>query len=324
MEQSEVGWTSGAGMPTDKQFTSQTRLAEGYVGTLYDYVARAYDPILGRFISADTIVPGVGNPAAFNRYMYVLGNPLGRTDPSGHGACAGKSNDDFWQCRWFTAHGFDNASGKWEHHTGKASFEDIDILTELLGEGGITWKNDTATWYKDELVGIATGVSDLLYSLMGGANLGRLLGNQTLAFVRRATTEVGCTSTLCAVLGNNEVEYSGGHNTVVTEDFAFDAVHEIGHHIGYLNRTPSGYSLARGYTGNERYSDAFPWDQQYATTQYAHSAAHNRKGDLEYFADAVARFVYETYSRPGTNHYSPLSLDQSDWFNHVFLGYKYP
>ncbi len=52
----EVRWTSGAGMPTDKQFTGQTRLTEGYVGTLYDYVARAYDPVLGRFI-------GAGNPA---------------------------------------------------------------------------------------------------------------------------------------------------------------------------------------------------------------------------------------------------------------------
>ena len=71
-------------MPTDKQFTSQTRLADGYVGTLYDYVARAYDPVLGRFISADTIVPGAGNGQAFNRYMYVRGNPLQFSDPTGH------------------------------------------------------------------------------------------------------------------------------------------------------------------------------------------------------------------------------------------------
>ena len=28
--------------------------------------------------------PGAGNPAAFNRYMYVRGNPLGMVDPSGH------------------------------------------------------------------------------------------------------------------------------------------------------------------------------------------------------------------------------------------------
>ena len=60
------------------------KLSEGFVGTLYDYVARAYDPALGRFISADTIVPGAGNPAAFNRYSYALNSPIKYGDPSGH------------------------------------------------------------------------------------------------------------------------------------------------------------------------------------------------------------------------------------------------
>jgi len=46
--------------------------------------ARLYDPVLGRFISADTVVPGAGNMQAFNRYSYVDNNPLKYTDPSGH------------------------------------------------------------------------------------------------------------------------------------------------------------------------------------------------------------------------------------------------
>jgi len=46
--------------------------------------ARFYSPRLGRFISADTIVPGIGNPQIFNRYSFVLNNPLKLTDPSGH------------------------------------------------------------------------------------------------------------------------------------------------------------------------------------------------------------------------------------------------
>ncbi|MCP4252170.1 MAG: hypothetical protein GY775_01960, partial [Candidatus Scalindua sp.] len=40
---------------------------------------------LGRFISADPIVPDPTNPQALNRYSYVLNNPLKYTDPSGHG-----------------------------------------------------------------------------------------------------------------------------------------------------------------------------------------------------------------------------------------------
>jgi hypothetical protein len=48
-----------------------------------------YSPLIGRFLSADSIVPGAGNPQALNRYAYTLGNPLKYTDPSGHDPCTG-------------------------------------------------------------------------------------------------------------------------------------------------------------------------------------------------------------------------------------------
>ncbi|NKE71607.1 FG-GAP-like repeat-containing protein [Candidatus Manganitrophus noduliformans] len=51
---------------------------------LYFYNARYYDPVLGRFISPDTIVPGRRNPQNLNRYSYVSNNPINYTDPSGH------------------------------------------------------------------------------------------------------------------------------------------------------------------------------------------------------------------------------------------------
>jgi len=51
---------------------------------LYFYNARWYDPLLGRFTQADTLIPSPGDPRAFNRYAYTLNNPLRFTDPSGH------------------------------------------------------------------------------------------------------------------------------------------------------------------------------------------------------------------------------------------------
>jgi len=51
---------------------------------LYNYEARLYDPLLGRFISADSIVPEPGNLQAYNRYSYCLNNPVVYRDPSGH------------------------------------------------------------------------------------------------------------------------------------------------------------------------------------------------------------------------------------------------
>jgi len=51
---------------------------------LYYYNARYYDPVLGRFTQPDDIIPDIFNPQSYNRYSYVLNNPLRYTDPSGH------------------------------------------------------------------------------------------------------------------------------------------------------------------------------------------------------------------------------------------------
>jgi RHS repeat-associated protein len=65
---------------TDKEFTGQRLDGTG----LYYYNARYYDPTIGRFISADTVVQNVNNPQCFNRYSYVLNNPLNSIDPTGN------------------------------------------------------------------------------------------------------------------------------------------------------------------------------------------------------------------------------------------------
>jgi len=75
----EARYTSGT-LPTDYKYTGQRETVLG----LYDYKARFYDPVLGRFLQADTIVPGAGNPLAWDRYAYTLNNPVRYTDPSGH------------------------------------------------------------------------------------------------------------------------------------------------------------------------------------------------------------------------------------------------
>jgi len=69
---------------TTKRFTGQYH--EAALG-LYFYNARWYDPALGRFTQADTLIPSPANPQAFNRYAYTLNNPVRYTDPSGHRLC---------------------------------------------------------------------------------------------------------------------------------------------------------------------------------------------------------------------------------------------
>jgi RHS repeat-associated protein len=79
----DVAWEGGQAQ-TDFGFTGQR--AERGLG-LMDYGARWYDARLGRFLSPDTITPGMDNPMAWDKYAYVLNSPLKYSDPSGHIPC---------------------------------------------------------------------------------------------------------------------------------------------------------------------------------------------------------------------------------------------
>jgi RHS repeat-associated protein len=49
------------------------------------YVSRWYDPSLGRFVQADTLIPeSTQGTQAWDRYAYVNNSPVNYTDPSGH------------------------------------------------------------------------------------------------------------------------------------------------------------------------------------------------------------------------------------------------
>jgi RHS repeat-associated protein len=77
----EVRYQSGT-LPTKYTYTGQYSHT-GDFGLMF-YVARWYDPVLGRFAQADTIVPGAGKPLAWDRYAYALNSPIRYTDPTGH------------------------------------------------------------------------------------------------------------------------------------------------------------------------------------------------------------------------------------------------
>ncbi len=75
--------TSGTTPPTDVPYKYTGQELDSSTG-LYFYGARYYDATLGRFISADTIVPSAADPQSLNRYSYVRNNPIILTDPTGH------------------------------------------------------------------------------------------------------------------------------------------------------------------------------------------------------------------------------------------------
>jgi RHS repeat-associated protein len=70
---------------SDRGFTGhrQNNTGANDLGLIY-MNARCYLPEVGRFVSADTIVPEPQNPQDWNRYTYTRNNPITYTDPSGH------------------------------------------------------------------------------------------------------------------------------------------------------------------------------------------------------------------------------------------------
>lgn len=70
---------------TERGFTGhkQNNLASNDLGLIY-MNARYYVGSIGRFASADTLIPDQTDPQALNRYAYARNNPLLIVDPSGH------------------------------------------------------------------------------------------------------------------------------------------------------------------------------------------------------------------------------------------------
>ncbi|WP_423222644.1 RHS repeat-associated core domain-containing protein [Candidatus Amarolinea aalborgensis] len=109
--------------PTSYNFTGQRK--DSGSGLLF-YNARWYDPVIGRFISADTIVPQPGNPQSLNRYSYALNNAVRFTDPTGHFTA-----DEI--CTYFANCGADK--DQWKTIAQAA----LGSLFDLLWETPITW-----------------------------------------------------------------------------------------------------------------------------------------------------------------------------------------
>jgi len=168
-------------LKTDYRFTGQ-RSEEANFGSLYDYGARFYSPVLGRFISPDTIIPVPDNPQSFNRYSYVRNSPLRLIDPSGMAECAA-GDDACWQAEWewnncwYEAHGYGWDGNHWNQII-DAKFADAGIFNDVMMEAGINivWSWSTRNM-SNMVTYIGQGIVRFGQALAGGLpRLKELLG----------------------------------------------------------------------------------------------------------------------------------------------------
>ena len=85
---------------------------------------RVYDPLLGRMLSPDAFVQNPSGTQAFNRYSYVMNNPLKYSDPTGYLYSASfyapqQPNTQIFPYAGFQ---FDGNHYIWKHHDGSDGF----------------------------------------------------------------------------------------------------------------------------------------------------------------------------------------------------------
>jgi RHS repeat-associated protein len=192
----EERYTVGT-LTTDYGYTGQRK--NGYLDT-YSMGARDYDPRLGRWLSADTIVPNPANPQSFNRFAYVQNNPLKYTDPSGHAEWIGLGGGEeelgdvgedvdwaAWEAEWRADHqGDPTEQDRWNYlftlHLGSnfTSLEDTRILRELLYVAGIRFASSSERrWTMEEMQAIYDGVKAMVDAFGGVGAFRQAVGNTT-------------------------------------------------------------------------------------------------------------------------------------------------
>jgi RHS repeat-associated protein len=124
----------------------------GYTGQRLDtsadlmyYNARYYDPTIGRFISADTIIPNPADPQSLNRYSYVRNNPIRYSDPSGNTELNTPAIDGGY-CYGEGPRGFGNYC-TWQRRYA----EEVNSMTPHKKRVWLAWNGDPARYMVDAL-----------------------------------------------------------------------------------------------------------------------------------------------------------------------------
>ena len=134
---------AGGTQQTNYRFTGQ-RIEPAL--DLYFYASRWYDPVVGRFLQPDSVVPQPGNPQSPNRYAYTLNNPVRYTDPTGHWVFEQTPEDPFYIPYYQSPTG---SSMRVESDpclgacTGPAP---IDPLSQAIGEAAVGMLWEPADW----------------------------------------------------------------------------------------------------------------------------------------------------------------------------------
>jgi len=285
-------------VPTDRRYTGQRQESVG-LGSLYDYGARFYSPALGRFLSADTIVPEPGNPQSLNRFSYSNNSPLRYTDPSGHcgadvnadGSINQTLNDQCIEMRDRLAESFGIAI------TGRWSFIEMEWLGKALTDYRTTIGNK----------GWVQLVLPRLKSIERGIREGGIIGGYDEELLN--------------------IEIHGAYIAPWPEDEGLDTgtvfkqivAHELTHPLVKSRPVFLEWFMQDAGWGEYR---GFVWsDVPAEASAYARSIAGKFRAPEEDFAEYFSRSIYQSQRALSVNYREALArLHHYVWWDYVRRG----
>jgi len=155
-----------SGGVTTRGFTGHEHLDD--VGLIH-MNGRVYDPLVGRFLSADPFIESAKSLQDYNRYTYVNNNPLAYTDPSGHFKLkkflkkAGRSFKSKWKEVWSQPEFRMIVGIAASYFVGIADFGSWGF--GLLGTESVTTVNAFVGGFAG---GLASSAGDLQSAVLGG------------------------------------------------------------------------------------------------------------------------------------------------------------
>jgi RHS repeat-associated protein len=197
------------GAPIDPPSPELTR--SGYTGHqhdddlgLIDMRGRVYDPLAGRFMTADPVLQAPFSTQGLNRYSYVFNNPINATDPSGFSAYSIRDGGGYTE--WFDwgnqASGAPASSG--------AATSSAATSGSAPGAGGAVAGEVAST------LGTGLGIAgSIAQTVATGIGFGKPGYSYTPAPASAAPTTVSATRTTQHALGQNQ----GGVGPSVSDEW---------------------------------------------------------------------------------------------------------
>ena len=308
--------------PTGYRFTGQRE--DATIG-LYFYNARYYDPALGRFISADTVVPNPHNSQSLNRYSYVLGNPLRYIDPSGHCIPGLDCLDEYQQGS--EAYGID-FKGNWPKLNKNAVFSGAAIVGQAMRRSLIKRNRELVREGNFASVKYVPDSATLFRLVMGDVTFKRIDGNPITGWAETHLDWVGNGCNQGEICYDDSMFNSTNGVAWGAQNVGHELVHGIDQRGGRhgradLNAARIGYTDAEGQTvqvagggwedGYERRPIGFeewPWQQNKAPSPG------------EEFADMFLGWAHNHFTNDaaGVARYQWMSDNMFRWINLAIPG----